>query len=64
MLTVRLKAGAPWTITLHPRTGALAARVSSRPGALLLDKDAATKVEAAFTKAAIAPTPVPTKKAK
>jgi len=63
-LTVRLKAGAPWTITLHPRTGALAARVSSRPGALLLDKDAATKVEAAFTKAAIAPTPVPTKKAK
>jgi len=63
-LTVRLKAGAPWTITIHPRAGALAARVSSRPGALLLDKDAATKVEAAFTKAAIAPTPVPTKKAK
>lgn len=63
-ITVRLKAGAPWTITLHPRTGALAARVSSRPGALLLDRDAATTLEAAFKKAVIEPTPVPTKKSK
>jgi hypothetical protein len=63
-ITVRLKAGAPWTITLHPRMGALAARVSSRPGALLVDKDAASSLEAAFKKAVITPTPVPTKKAK
>lgn len=63
-ITVRMKAGAPWTITLHPRTGVLAARVSSRPGALLLDKDAANTLEAAFKKAVVAPTPVPTKKGK
>ena len=63
-ITVRMKAGAPWTITLHPRTGVLAARVSSRPGALLLDKDAATTLEAAFKKAIVEPTPAPTKKAK
>lgn len=63
-VTVRMKAGAPWTITLHPRTGVLAGRVSSRPGALLLDKDAASTIEAAFKKAIAEPTPVPTKKAK
>jgi hypothetical protein len=63
-ITVRMKAGAPWTITLHPRTGAFAARVSSRPGALLLDKDAPATLEAAFKKAVQEPTPVPTKKAK
>ena len=63
-ITVRMKAGAPWTITLHPRTGVLAARVSLRPGALLLDKDAATTLEAAFKKAVVEPTPVPTKKGK
>lgn len=63
-ITVRLKAGAPWTITMHPRTGALAARVSSRPGASLLDKDAVSTLEAAFKKAVAVPTPVPTKKSK
>lgn len=63
-ITVRLKAGAPWTITLHPRSGALAARVSSRPGALILDKDTATTLETAFKKAVVVPTPAPTKKAK
>ncbi|HEX4441530.1 MAG TPA: DUF4340 domain-containing protein [Thermoanaerobaculia bacterium] len=63
-ITIRLKAGAPWTITLHPRTGALAARASSRPGALVLDKDAATTLETAFKKAVVVPTPAPTKKAK
>jgi hypothetical protein len=63
-ITVRLKTGAPWTITIHPRTGAFAARVSSRPGALLLDKDAASALEAAFKKAVQEPTPVPTKKSK
>jgi hypothetical protein len=67
-ITVRVKTGekvgAPWTITIHPRTGAYAARVSSRPGALLLDKDAATTLENAFKKAVLEPTPAPTKKAK
>ena len=63
-VTVRLKTGAPWTITLHPRTGALAARVSSRPGALLLDKGAASTLESAFQKAVLVPTPAPTKKGK
>ena len=63
-ITVRMKAGAPWTITMHPRTGVLAGRVSSRPGALLLDKDAASTIESGFKKAMAEPTPVPTKKAK
>ncbi len=61
-VTVRMKSGPPWTISLHPRPGDIVARVSSRPGGYVLDRDTLEKLETAFQKAVAAPTPAPTKK--
>lgn len=61
-VTVRLKTGSPWALSFSPRGGALAARVTGRPGAFLLDREALGKLSAAFEKAvAPPPTPSPTK---
>ncbi len=54
-VTVRLKSGPPWTLSLHPRTGEMVARLAPRPGGFLLDRDAPEKLEAAFRKAVTAP---------
>ena len=56
-VTVRTKSGASWTLSLHPGTGELFARVSSRPGGFLLDHGALEKLETVFRKAVAAPTP-------
>ena len=56
-VSVRTAIGTPWTVSLHPRTGEMVARVSPRPGGFLLDRDAPSKLEAAFRKAVTAPTP-------
>jgi hypothetical protein len=61
-VTVRTKAGPPWALSLHPRTGEMVARVAPRPGGFLIDRDAPDKLEAAFRKATAAPAPVPTRK--
>ncbi len=61
-VTVRMKAGAPWVLTFHPRSGDMFARVSGRPGAFLVDADAPEKVEAAMRKAATPPAPAKTAK--
>lgn len=53
-VTVKTKAGAPWTLSLHPHAGdGAAARVSSRPGGFLVDSSAAGQLEAAFRKAVV-----------
>jgi hypothetical protein len=57
-VTVRMKAGDPWTLSLHPGAAGMTARISARPGGFLLDPDAAEKLEAAFRKAVAEPTPV------
>jgi len=61
-VTIRLKSGAPWTISLARQADRTVARVSSRPGGFALDADVTAKLEAAFDKAA-APPPAPTKAA-
>jgi hypothetical protein len=56
---VKTKTGASWTLSLHPyAAGGAAARVSSRPGAFVVDPSAAGQLEAAFRKA-VAPPPSP-----
>jgi hypothetical protein len=56
-VTVRMKSGPPWTLSLHPRTGEMVARITRRPGGFLIERDAPEKLEAAFRKAVTAPTP-------
>ncbi|HWZ86619.1 MAG TPA: DUF4340 domain-containing protein [Thermoanaerobaculia bacterium] len=59
-VTVRTKTGPPWTLSLHPRSGEMVARVVPRPGGFLVDRDAPDKLEGAFRKAAATlPTPLP-----
>jgi hypothetical protein len=60
-VTVRTKAGPPWTLSLHPRSGEMVARVVPRPGGFLVDRDAPERLEGAFRKAA-ATLPTPTRK--
>ena len=50
-LTVKLKAGPPWIVTLYPSSGAAAARVSSRPGGFRVEGSAPGQLESAFRKA-------------
>jgi len=57
-VTVRMKTGNPWTLTLHLGASGMIARVSARPGGFLVDPDAAEKLEAAFRKAVAEATPV------
>lgn len=57
-VTVRMKSGDPWTVSLHPGAAGMTARVSARPGGFLVDRDAAEKLETAFRKAAAESTPV------
>lgn len=61
-VTVKMKSGPSWTLSLHPKDGAMVARVAPRPGALLIDRDTPEKLEAAFRKATAAPAPAPTRK--
>ena len=56
-VTVRVKSGPPWLLSLHPRTGEMVARVARRPGGFVIDRDAPEKLEAAFRKAVTVPTP-------
>lgn len=58
IVTVRMKSGDPWTLSLHPEAGGMIGRVSARPGGFLVDRDAAEKLEAAFRKAVAEATPV------
>jgi hypothetical protein len=61
-LEVRLTAGPPWKVSLHPFRGGLAAVVSGRPGAFAVGRDAVAKLTEAIEKAGAAPevTPSPT----
>lgn len=56
-VTVRMRSGEPWTVSLHPGAAGMIARVSGRPGGFLVEKDAAQKLEAAFRKAVSEATP-------
>lgn len=58
-VTVRAKAGAPWVLSLYPRGSDVVARAVPRPGGFVVDADAMEKLEAAFRRAAIPPTPAP-----
>lgn len=61
-VTVKSKTGEPWVLTLFPRAGSAAAKVSGRPGAFAVDPGLAGQLQAAFRKAtAPPPTPEPTK---
>ncbi|HEY6148653.1 MAG TPA: DUF4340 domain-containing protein, partial [Thermoanaerobaculia bacterium] len=62
-VTVRLSAGAPWTIKLFRRGADTEATVGGRPGAFLLSGDSVPPLQSAFQKAVTSsvPTPVPTK---
>lgn len=57
-VTVRPKSGPVRTLSLHPRTGEMVARLITRPGGFLVDRDMPEKLEAAFRKA-LAPPPIP-----
>jgi hypothetical protein len=59
--TLKMKTGPGWTISFFPRSADTVARVSSRPGAFLVDNDAPEKLETALRKAASPPKPGPTK---
>ena len=64
-VTIRRKDGPTWTLSFSPHAGAIAAKVSGRPGAFELDRDAVDKLSTAFEKAvAPPPTPIPTGVAK
>ena len=56
-VTVRVKSGGPWTLSLYPGAAGMIARVSVRPGGFLVDRDAAELLEAAFRKAVAEATP-------
>jgi hypothetical protein len=64
-VTVKTKAelkAEPWVLTLYPRSGGAAARVSGRPGAFAVDPGLAARLEDAFRKATSPPpTAAPTK---
>jgi hypothetical protein len=57
VVTVRVKSGGPWTLSLHPGAAGMIAQVSARPGGFLVDRDAATLLEAAIRKAVAEATP-------
>ena len=59
-VTVKTKTGSSWILSMHPHASGAAARVSSRPGAFLVDSSVAAQLEAAFRKA-VAPAPTKTK---
>ena len=56
-LTVRMRSGEPWTLSLHPGAAGVIARVSGRPGGFLVAGDTGQRLEAAFRKAVTEPTP-------
>ena len=56
-VTIRMRTGEPWTITLHAGATGMIAKVSSRPGGFLVAPDTLQKLEAAFRKAVAEPTP-------
>ena len=56
-VTVRMRSGEPWTLTLHPAAAGMIAKVSARPGGFLVESDAAQKLEAAIRKSVAEPTP-------
>ncbi|MEP6994433.1 MAG: DUF4340 domain-containing protein [Acidobacteriota bacterium] len=58
-LSVKMKTGSPWSLTLHPYAGGTAAKVSSRPGGFRVDPATQSQLEAAFRKATVPPTPAP-----
>jgi hypothetical protein len=61
-VTVKMKTGPSWTLSLHPKEGAMVARVAPRPGAFLIDRDGPEKLEAVFRKATAVAAPAPTRK--
>lgn len=60
-VTVRRKTGPPSILTFHSRGPGTVARVSSRPGGFVVDRDAVGRLEARFEKA-LSPGPTPKKK--
>jgi hypothetical protein len=60
-IEVRMAAGPPWRVTLHPLRGEFAAIVSRRPGGFALARPTAEKLKAAIEKAAATPPPTPGK---
>ena len=55
---IRMKSGDRWDLSLHPGAHGTVARVSTRPGGFLVDRDAAATLEAALRKAVAQATPV------
>lgn len=56
-VTLKTKSGPAGTLTFYPRTGEMVAKVSARPGGFLVDREAPSRLEAAFKKALSSPTP-------
>ena len=57
-VTVRLKSGDPWVLSLHPGAAKTIARVSQRPGGFIIDRDAGQRLEGALKRAVAEATPV------
>ncbi len=63
-VTVKVKSGSPWTLSIAARAADTVARVSGRPGGFAVERDAPQKLEDVLRRATAEPTPAATKKAK
>ncbi len=61
-VSVKVKAGRPWSLTLFARPGDSVARVLGRPGGFVVDRDAPQKLENALRRATAPPAPAKTAK--